>query len=141
MRVVVRDAFKAYINMQPEEFTPGQKIKGDTAVLLLRSRAAVDPDDDEAAGLAQALADEDQADGDTEPPPPHAPPPPSTNPDGGPTNPEPSGLDIEGPVKDVLTWVGEDPDRARQALAAEQAKEQPRSTLVKQLEKTADPGQ
>lgn len=138
MRVVVREAFKAYINHQPETFEPGQTIKGDTAVYLLRNHAAVDPVDDEAAELAAELAEEDQdEDGDgKEPDPPHSPPAASTDPGGGPP-PPPSEMDIDGPVKDVLAWVGDDPDRAREALQAEQAKEQPRSTLVKQLEKTA----
>ncbi|MDX5566922.1 hypothetical protein PYK79_31820 [Streptomyces sp. ID05-04B] len=145
MRVVVREAFKAYINHQPENFTPGQKIKGDTAVYLLSNNAAVDPDDDEAAALAATLAGEDpddegQDDGDEErePAPPHSPPAPSNDPDGGPQNPAPSTeLDIDGSVKDILAWVGEDTDRAGQALEAEQAQDKPRSTLVKQLEKTA----
>jgi hypothetical protein len=127
MRVVVRDAFKAYINHQPEDFTPGQEIKGDTAVYLLRNRAAVDPCDGEAEDLAQALADEDQGDA-----------PEETEPDDDQT---PASLDITGSVPDVLAWVGDDPERAQEALAAEQAQDRPRSTLVKQLEKTAEPGQ
>lgn len=57
--------------------------------------------------------------------------------------PEPAGdpadgeLDIAGSAADVLAWVGDDPDRAAEALVAEQEKDKPRSTLVKQLEKTA----
>lgn len=62
MRVVVREAFKAYINHQPENFHVGQKIKGDTAVLLLRTRAAVDPEDEEAAELADSLEDKSEDD-------------------------------------------------------------------------------
>lgn len=39
----------------------------------------------------------------------------------------------DGTAKDVLDWVGDDPDRARQALDAEQGREKPRSTLVATL--------
>ncbi|MGI5408727.1 hypothetical protein ACQEV9_18275 [Streptomyces chartreusis] len=122
MRVVVREAFTAYINMQPEDFTPGQKIKGDTAVTLLRSGAAVDPDDDDAADLAEQLHGDTDGQG----------PEPDPDPD------PPQELSPDAPVKEVLAWVGDDPDRASEALELEQAKDQPRSTLVKQLEKIAD---
>ncbi|MGW5509885.1 hypothetical protein ACWEV9_19235 [Streptomyces albogriseolus] len=163
MRVVVREAFRAYINMQPEDFQPGQKIKGDTAVRLLRSGAAVDPDDDAAHELAEQLHGDDQEQEETsgtggEQNPPHPPPPPpATTPnDGdpstppsppsggagdGPGHPKPSTLpapSLDAPVKDLLAWVGEDPSRAREVLEAEEAKDSPRSTLVKQLQKIAD---
>jgi hypothetical protein len=49
----------------------------------------------------------------------------------------PAELDIEAVAADILAWVGEDPDRASEALDAELAKDKPRSTLVKQLEKLA----
>lgn len=50
----------------------------------------------------------------------------------------PSGeLDIEGSAAEVLAWVGEASDRASEALEAEVAKDRPRSTLVKALEKLA----
>ncbi|MFC7906471.1 hypothetical protein [Streptomyces nigra] len=144
MRVVVREAFKAYINMQPEEFTPGQKIKGDIAAQLLRSGADVDADDDAARELAEQLRDDtagqqDEGGGQREPDPPHQPP--STDPDGGPGHPDPSTPSapaVDAPVKDLLVWVGEDPARAREVLEAEGAKDSPRSTLVKQLQKIAD---
>ncbi|MFI9558864.1 hypothetical protein [Nonomuraea endophytica] len=38
-----------------------------------------------------------------------------------------------GTVEEVLAWVGDDHERAAQALAAERAKERPRSTLVARL--------
>jgi hypothetical protein len=50
----------------------------------------------------------------------------------------PVELDVDGTAADVLAWVGEDPERAAEALEAEQAKDKPRSTLVKQLEKLAN---
>ncbi|RSR98022.1 hypothetical protein EF913_28240 [Streptomyces sp. WAC04189] len=147
MRVVVREAFRAYINMQPEDFTVGQKIKGDTAVRLLRSGAAVDPDDDAAHELAAQLrgdegdGQEQDDGGQQEPDPPHEPPAPAGNPDGGPAHPDPStppAPPLDAPVKDLLAWVGEDPARAREVLEAEETKDSPRSTLVKQLQKIAD---
>lgn len=45
----------------------------------------------------------------------------------------PVGLDIEGAASEVLAWVGDDSERAVEALTAEQAREKPRSTLVKAL--------
>ncbi len=46
-----------------------------------------------------------------------------------------------GTIDDVEEWVGNNPERARQALAAEQARPNgPRSTLVATLERTASGG-
>jgi hypothetical protein len=41
----------------------------------------------------------------------------------------------DGSAKDVLAWVGEDPDRAAAASLAEEQKETPRVTLLAALEK------
>ena len=41
-------------------------------------------------------------------------------------------------IDEVEEWVGDDPDRARQALAAEQARPEPRKTLVAKLERILD---
>lgn len=50
----------------------------------------------------------------------------------------PSGAGVEavpeGTANEVLDWVGDDPARAQQALAAEQARDKPRSTLIAKLE-------
>ena len=43
------------------------------------------------------------------------------------------------PIKDILADVGEDKNLASEALAAEQARETPRPTLVAQLERLAAP--
>lgn len=43
-----------------------------------------------------------------------------------------------GSVDDVLKWVGEDTARAAAALAAEEQRDHPRSTLVSALRKLAD---
>lgn len=117
MRVVVTEAFSAYLNMQPEKFEPGQNIKGSAAAYFLQTGAPVEPLDDEARAV---LA--------------------STSGELAPKEP-PAELDIDAKADDVLAWVGEDPERAAEALAAEQAKDKPRSTLVKQLEKLAGSGE
>lgn len=39
----------------------------------------------------------------------------------------------EGTVKEVLEWVGEDKDRAQAALDAENATDEPRKSLIKEL--------
>jgi len=41
----------------------------------------------------------------------------------------------EGSARQILEWVGDDHDRAAQALAAEERREKPRTTLVAALEK------
>jgi hypothetical protein len=41
----------------------------------------------------------------------------------------------DGTVDEVLAWVGDDPDRAGRALAVEQDRDRPRSTLVDALTK------
>lgn len=40
----------------------------------------------------------------------------------------------DGSIDEVLAWVGDDHDRAQQALDAENAKSSPRSSLVSKLE-------
>lgn len=41
----------------------------------------------------------------------------------------------EGTTAEVLAWVGEDRERAQQALDAEKDADKPRSTLTRELEK------
>ncbi|MDX3455046.1 hypothetical protein PV396_24415 [Streptomyces sp. ME02-8801-2C] len=135
MRCVVNENFKVFHGHSPVKLEAGQIVSGSLADLLLRS----------ARKKVTALPDEDQdaTEGQQEKEPP---PPPGSDdqkvpdPSAGanPTVPPPGGpqaeLNIEASVKDVLVWVGEDIERARTALAAEQAKTSPRSTLVKPLE-------
>jgi hypothetical protein len=45
----------------------------------------------------------------------------------------------DGSAAQVLDWVGTDPDRAAQALAAEQARETPRKGVLSALEKQVPP--
>lgn len=53
----------------------------------------------------------------------------------------PAELDIDASAAVVLSWVGEDRERAGVALVAEQAKEKPRAGLVKALEKLTAPAE
>lgn len=41
---------------------------------------------------------------------------------------------VEGTAAEVLAWVGDDPDRAADALRVEEASERPRKTLVSSLQ-------
>lgn len=56
-----------------------------------------------------------------------------------PADPRAGELDITAPAPAVLAWVGDDPERAAQALAAEQATEKPRAGLTGQLQKMLPP--
>lgn len=47
--------------------------------------------------------------------------------------PEGVGPPVEGTIDDLMKWVGDDKARASEALASEQAKDKPRSTVVKRL--------
>jgi hypothetical protein len=50
--------------------------------------------------------------------------------------PVPDGDEVpDGSAKDVLAWVGDDPERALQAFEAEDVKESPRKVLLATLEK------
>jgi hypothetical protein len=40
---------------------------------------------------------------------------------------------VDGSIGDLMAWVGDDPQRRAQALAAEQARDKPRATVLKQL--------
>jgi hypothetical protein len=53
------------------------------------------------------------------------------------TAPDPGAgeLDITAAAATVLAWVGDDPERAAEAFAAEQATEKPRAGLIGQLQK------
>lgn len=122
MRVRMLQPTTAYWNYEVRRFGEGEEFDGDLArhlaanapadsVEVLESDPEPEPDGDDPGGDA----DEDGA--------------------------PPAELDIDGTAQQVLAWVGDDPDRAEEALAAEQAKDKPRSTLVKQLEKLAEGAQ
>lgn len=48
-----------------------------------------------------------------------------------------AGYPTDGTVEDIKAWVGDDPDRARIALDAEDTRDKPRSTLVDSLRAVA----
>ena len=113
MRAKVLENIAPYFNYGVHPLKKDDEVAGELAAYLLSTNSPVEPLDDDARALLEPAA-EDQ----------------------GPADP-PAELDIDGTAADVLAWVGEDPERAEEALAAEQAKDKPRSTLVKQLEKLA----
>ncbi|WP_327378007.1 hypothetical protein OG393_31020 [Streptomyces sp. NBC_01216] len=109
MRVRVSENIKIFHGHRSVRLAAGQEVTGELAALLLERAPGKVTDLTPAHGPAEG-----------------------TGPDGG--GPEgPEGLDIEASVAAVVGWVGDDPERAAEALAAEQAKDSPRSTLVKQL--------
>ncbi|MFD8949461.1 hypothetical protein ACFV0B_11460 [Streptomyces xanthophaeus] len=127
MRVKALEALSLYYNYGITEVAEGEEVKGGLAVHLLEIGAHVEPLDADAAAFGEAPMPSDegpagQSDGDGE-----------GDPDGEFTE----ELDIEGTAADILDWVAGDTDRAAEALALELAKDKPRSTLVKQLEKLA----
>ncbi len=115
MRVRMLQPTTAYWNYEVRKFGKGEEFEGN----LARHLAANAPAD----SVEVLEADPEPEPGDDGP-----------GADGDP----PAEMDIDGTAKEVLAWVGDDPDRAAEALAAEQEKESPRSTLVKQLEKLAE---
>ncbi|WP_033424886.1 cell envelope integrity protein TolA [Actinomadura flavalba] len=73
--------------------------------------------------------------GEPTPPPVVDPGAPAQPPSPIPQDPEdPAGLPPDGPVEQVLTWVGEDRGRAETALVAEQQRPTPRKSLITQLQ-------
>ena len=111
-RVRVTEPFSTYYEGVPQSFAAGDVLEGPIADFLYVGGSAVEPIGEEDDPPAQA-------DGTKEP-----------RPAGG-------GGDIvpDGSAKDVLDWVGSDPDRARAAETAERAKDKPRSTLLADLGK------
>ena len=111
MRARVLEDIAPYWNYGSHPLKQDDEVDGELCAYLVVTKSPVEPVDDEARALLEPVAEEPK-----EPP---------------------AELDIDGTAADVLAWVGEDQERAREALTAEQAKEKPRSTLVKQLEKLA----
>lgn len=122
MRAKVLENIAPYWNYGIQPLNKDDEVSGELAAYLVSTHSPVEPLDDEARALLEASAEEREQ----EPEIPVGPP---------------EELDIDGTAADVLAWVGDAPERAAEALAAEQAKDKPRSTLVKQLEKLAGSGE
>lgn len=118
MRVRVLKEFTAYWNYAVTEFKEGAELDGD----LARHFADNAPE-----GSVEIL--------EADPEPPQAPEKAPAEPE---QQEEGDGPPVDGTIDDLMSWVDGDRERAAQALAAEQAKDKPRSTVVKRLSAMAD---
>ncbi|MFJ3793895.1 hypothetical protein [Kitasatospora sp. NPDC090091] len=129
MRVRATADTRTYFNYQIHELREGAEVDGELAAHLWTTRAPVEIVDGEPPAPAEPPADpepgSDSGDGN----------PGDTGADGGGPDGEPP---VDGTIEALMTWVGDDPDRAAAALAAEQAKDNPRATAVKRLAAVAD---
>lgn len=117
MRVRVVKEFEAYWNYAITRFAEGAELEGDQA----RHFADNAPE-----GSVEVV----EADPEPAPESPKEPEAPS-----GPDGDEPP---VDGTIDALMVWVDGDPERAGQALQAEQAKDKPRSTVVKRLAAMVD---
>lgn len=121
MRVRVLQPTRSYWNYEVREFGEGDELEGDLARHL-------------AANAPEGAVKVTEADPDPEPEPEKpAEPPELDDPSTGGDEPP-----VDGTIDDLMAWVNDDPERAAAALAAEQAKDKPRSTVVKRLTAMAD---
>lgn len=119
MRVRVLKKTTAYWNHEIKQFEPDDELVDDLARHLA---------DNAPPETVEVL----EADPEPEPEPEQPPPPEDPDPGGGDEPP------VDGKIEDLMAWVGGDPDRAEQALAAEQAKDKPRTTALKLLAAVAE---
>jgi len=126
MRIRVVKPTQAYWNYSIQTWHPDDEVDGELARHLAdnapRGHVEVIEDDRDQVRTAQKQAEN--------------PPPPGPGESNGQDTPDgdpPAGPPVEGTIDDLIKWVGDDPERARQALDAEQAKDKPRSTVVKRL--------
>lgn len=132
MRVRMLKAVTAYWNYEVRTFQPDEEFDGDLARHLAGNAAKgsvevlegdpepePEPEVDEGAGSDGEATSEGQ----------------------GADVGDDAELPVDGTAADILAWVGDDPDRAAEALDVEEARDKPRSTLVKQLAKLAEGGQ
>jgi hypothetical protein len=116
MRVSILKDTKAYWEYAVREFKKGEELLGDLARHLL---------DNTPEGTVEVL------ERDPEPEVVEAPAPvEGEDPD---EVPDADGPPVDGTIDVLMTWVGEDPERAARALVAEQAKDKPRATVIKRL--------
>jgi hypothetical protein len=129
MRVRVKKATSAYWNYAIHTYPEGSELDGDLARHLA---------DNAPKGHIEVLEGDPAA---ASPPAPTPPGPEPKDPEGGSREQDDGEPPLDGTVDQLMQWVGEDTDRATRALAAEQARERPRSTLVKRLEALTETGQ
>lgn len=115
MRVRVREACTPYWNYQVHRLVAGAEVDGEFAAYLAETGVPVERLD-AAPGEPVGVAGPQEA----EPAPPRD---------------ESNGPAVDWTAAEVLSWAGEDLQRAEQALEAENARDKPRSTLVKALER------
>jgi hypothetical protein len=112
---------RAYWNYEVRDFSEGEEYDGDLARHL-------------AANTPEGTVEITEAD-----PEPKAPPEPPKEPADDSDDPgDGDGPPVDGTIDDLMAWVDGDPERAAAALEAEQAKDKPRSTVVKRLTALAD---
>jgi hypothetical protein len=119
MRVRVLQPTRSYWNYEVREFGEGDELEGDLARHL-------------AANAPEGAVKVTEADPEPEPEPEMPPEAPKVSNPGGNEPP------VDGTIDDLMAWVNDDRERAAAALAAEQAKDKPRSTVVKRLTAMAD---
>jgi hypothetical protein len=121
MRVrVTAQGVRAYWEYAVREFKQGEELLGDLARHLLANapEGSVevlehDPEPEKPAPPVDPVEGADPADSGDEPP-------------------------TEGTIETLMAWVGDDPERAARALAAEQGRDKPRATVLKRLGGTAE---
>lgn len=114
MRVRVLQETRAYWEYAVREFKKDEELLGDLARHLL-------------ANTPEGTVEVVEADPEPEAKPVVPSPPPV---DPGPGGDEPP---VDGTIDELMAWVDGGTDRAAAALAAEQAKDKPRSTVIKRL--------
>lgn len=121
MRVRVIKPFTAYWNYSVTEFGEGAELEGEQARHFT---------DNAPEGSIEVLEHdpEPEAQPDT---------PPATEPDNQQMA-DSGEPPVDGTIDQLMAWVDKDPERAARALEAEQAKDKPRSTVVKKLTDLAD---
>jgi len=125
MRVRADQKFRTYVNGALLRASEGSVWEGAAARAMLATRCPVtvleaDPEPEDVSEVEAPEVDED----------------PQEEPSDEPTE-ESEGVP-DGNVSDILDWVGDDKDRAREALDVERGKERPRASLVKQLNTIAE---
>lgn len=113
MRVRVVKEFTAYWDYAITTFHSGAELEGEQARHML---------DNAPEGSIEVL--------EKDPEPAPAPKEPAAEPKVPAEGDEPP---VDGTIDDLMSWVDGDSDRASRALEAEQAKDKPRSTVVKRL--------